>query len=193
MYGQISALAGDFYGTANPISDGENAEDCHNRFMDAFNTLADNPQDQPGDARALVNYLQLEVDAVRKAYDEHKDPSTVYKGGEVVSNLKLQLLTSLRTKANFLSYGELALIDWDHFGDDARKAYTTGHKAAIEHAASGRKSKSALFQAYSMNAFADHFLQDLFSAGHLRTPRRLLHGSLILADKCAQVSLSLQA
>ena len=31
---------------------------------------------------------------------------------------------------------------------------------------------SQLRQAYAMNAFADHFLTDLFSSGHARTPRR---------------------
>ncbi|OAR02772.1 hypothetical protein LLEC1_02917 [Akanthomyces lecanii] len=185
-YGQISALAGDFYGTTNPISDGIDEDDRHKRFLDAFNTLANNPQDQPQDARALIKYLQLEVDEVGRAHREKRDPSTIYKGGEVVSNVTLQMMTSSRKKANFLSYAKLALINWDHFGDDARTSYTTGHKAAIELAARGGRAKDALFKAYAMNAFADHFLQDLFSAGHLRTPRRLLHGPTTLADKCAQ-------
>ncbi|MEF2985641.1 phospholipase, partial [Pseudomonas aeruginosa] len=32
----------------------------------------------------------------------------------------------------------------------------------------------ALELAYAMNSFADHFLTDLFSAGHLRVPRKQL-------------------
>lgn len=38
-----------------------------------------------------------------------------------------------------------------------------------------------------MNASADHLLEDSFSAGHLRTPRRLLHSSTDrTADICAK-------
>jgi hypothetical protein len=187
-YGQISSLAGDFYGTSEPISDGSDDKERRRRFMSALNTLINNPQDQPKDARDLLEYLQKEIDAVKNAVDNKKDPSTVYKGGEVVSNAYLQWLTSGRKYPKFISYGSLALINWDHFGDDARAVYKTGHLAAIQHAASST-SKDALFEAYSMNAFADHFLQDLFSAGHLRTPRRQLHGYYTAADKCAQVGV----
>lgn len=44
-----------------------------------------------------------------------------------------------------------------------------------------------------MNAFADHFLEDSFSSGHLRTPRRQLHwdekvwDQLPVPDLCAKV------
>ncbi|KAM3430799.1 hypothetical protein MY4824_007479 [Beauveria thailandica] len=187
-YGTISALAGDFYGTSNPISSGTDDNDRRSRFMAALNTLLNNPLDQPSDALGLVNYLQKEVDAVNQAVANGLDPSTVYKGGEVVSSTKLQLMTISRKQTNFPSYGGLALINWDHFGDDARTAYTTGHAAAIELAANGNKSHDSLFNAYAMNAFADHYLQDLFSAGHLRTPRRLLHGQRqpLLTDRLAQ-------
>ncbi|UNI15092.1 hypothetical protein JDV02_001661 [Purpureocillium takamizusanense] len=78
------------------------------------------------------------------------------------------------------------MINWDHCGEDARIAYTTGHEAAIEHAANGRKSRETLFEAYVMNAFADHYLQDFFLAGYLRVPRRLLYGMTGMADKLAQ-------
>ena len=39
-YGQINGLAGDFYGTADPISDGASVADRQNRFFAAWNTLA---------------------------------------------------------------------------------------------------------------------------------------------------------
>lgn len=134
----------------------------------------------------MIDYLQKEIDAVQNAVCHGLDPSTVYKGGEVVSNLKLELMT--RFREGFPSYAGLALINWDHFGDDARTAYQTGHLAALNHAASDDMSKTNLFEAYSMNAFADHFLQDLFSSGHMRTTRRQLHGGLLyVRDKCAQV------
>ncbi len=39
-----------------------------------------------------------------------------------------------------------------------------------------------------MNAFADHFLEDSFAAGHMRTPRRYLHDTEIggPADLCSK-------
>lgn len=66
----------------------------------------------------------------------------------------------------------LAQLNLDHFGADGRTAYNAGHYTAIEAAANGN-----LELAYSMNAFADHFLGDAFASGHFRTPRRKLHGS----------------
>ena len=82
-----------------------------------------------------------------------------------------------------LTYLGLSLINWDHFGNDARTAYSTGHSAAIDYA---RQAGSSWDVAYAMNAFADHYLQDLFSAGHLRNPRRDLHG-ILAKDRCSQV------
>lgn len=40
--------------------------------------------------------------------------------------------------------------------------------------------------AYCLEAFACHFLTDLFSSGHLRTPRRALHTPNQASDLCAQ-------
>jgi hypothetical protein len=44
-------------------------------------------------------------------------------------------------------------------------------------------------EAYAMNAFADHFLSDLFSAGHLREPRREIYETSyigVTANLCAK-------
>ena len=85
-----------------------------------------------------------------------------------------------------LSYFDLAKINWDHFGQDARTTYNAGHRAAIDVALKAVNDNVVL--AYAMNAFADHFLEDSFSVVHLRTPRRLLHGSVgNSADVCAKV------
>jgi hypothetical protein len=79
-------------------------------------------------------------------------------------------------------YMNLAQVNMDHFGADAWTAYAAGHTAALERAKNlhgkdptAHPTLSQLRQAYAMNAFADHFLTDLFSAGHSRTPRRALH------------------
>lgn len=95
-------------------------------------------------------------------------------------------------------YLGLALINFDHFGEDARTAYKAGHLAALRQAASS-KSPANLESAYALNAFADHFLEDSFAAGHLRVPRQKLHSPKILdwvkadvfPDLCAQVSQAL--
>lgn len=55
----------------------------------------------------------------------------------------------------------------DHFGDRALFAFTFWHRSAIEAAAKGR-----LHNALILNAFADHYLEDLYAPGHVRTARR---------------------
>ncbi|KFG84694.1 phosphatidylcholine-hydrolyzing phospholipase C [Metarhizium anisopliae] len=156
-YGQISALAGDFYGTSNPISSGKSDDERKKFFFDAYHTLANNPQDQHKDAQILLRHLQKEIDEALLA-------STV------------DAIDKLIKGRHYPGYKDLLLINWDHFGDDARTAYTTGHSAAISWAASGKWMVDRLVEAYAINSFANHYLQDLFSAGRLRTPRRVLHG-----------------
>jgi hypothetical protein len=185
-YSQINGLAGDFYGTYDPISDGKDDQDRSVCFMRAYNTLADGGPCQPKEAIDILAVLQGEVDAVNEALANHQDPSVIYAQLPDVS-MKLQLITVGRS--GIPGYLGLAEINWDHFGVDARITYNAGHATAIQKVISGD-----LEGAYTMNAFADHFLEDLFSAGHLRTPRRLLHSSMdISADACAKVCcLSLQ-
>ncbi|GJE96729.1 fungal fucose-specific lectin-domain-containing protein [Phanerochaete sordida] len=179
-YGQINGLASDFYGTDKPISDGRDPQDCKARFDAAFRTLSDPSPRQPGEARSILAILQTEVDAVNVALQKGEDPSVAYSQLPDVS-VSLQALTIGRP-SGFPSYLGLARINWDHFGDDARRAYNSGHAAALQAAASGN-----LDLAYTMNAFADHFLEDSFSAGHMRTPRRYLHRDMdIFADACAK-------
>ncbi|KAK0435993.1 hypothetical protein EV421DRAFT_1833562 [Armillaria borealis] len=113
----------------------------------------------------ILAMLQAEVDAVNVALANHQDPSVIYAQLPAV-NAKLELVTFGR----------------NHFGADARTVYNAGHSTAIQKAISWD-----LDGAYAMNVFADHFLEDSFSAGHLRTPRRLLHKSTdITADACAK-------
>lgn len=68
-------------------------------------------------------------------------------------------------------------------GIDAQEAYVVGHKKALDIAReAGRQSTpgakdAKLKEAYCYDAFACHFLTDLFSSGHLRVDRRGLHTS----------------
>ncbi|KAH7148075.1 hypothetical protein DER46DRAFT_672082 [Fusarium sp. MPI-SDFR-AT-0072] len=64
------------------------------------------------------------------------------------------------------SFMQLLEGNVDHFGVEARSTYNAGHAVALEVAAGG-DLKTAL----AVNAFADHFLQDFFTAGHIRVPR----------------------
>ncbi len=57
----------------------------------------------------------------------------------------------------------------DHFGVYAETNYITGHKLAMELAASAKNSDD-LRNAYAYEAYANHYLTDSFAAGHLRTP-----------------------
>lgn len=185
-YGQINCLAGDFYGSNNPISNGTTLDQQKQYFTDAWNTLAAKSSFQPADANAILSALKTEVDAVNDAIVGGGNDLSA--GAEAYSKLPDENVTftslTLGRPNDIPGYLGLSLINFDHFGADARTAYNAGHLVALT-AATG-KAPADLEKAYSLNAFADHFLEDSFSAGHLRTPRRLLHNNGA-ADKCAQV------
>jgi hypothetical protein len=64
-----------------------------------------------------------------------------------------------------------AHLNDDHFQERAVLSHIFWHGAAVQAAAVERRLLGALV----LNAFADHFLQDFFAPGHVRTPRRRLH------------------
>lgn len=177
-YGKINGLAGDFYGTADPISDGKSVVDRQNRFLAAWSTFAVDTTRQPKEMNEILDVLSKEVKAVNDAIEKGIDPSEAYSKLPDVT-AKLQNITITRSGPSYL---ELAQVNWDHFGGDAQTAYFAGHSQALETA------KKDLYLAYAQNAFADHFLEDLFAAGHVRTPRRELHGKAnVFYDLCAKI------
>lgn len=185
-YGCINAMAGDFYGTDQPISDGDDLDDRRARFMAAYNTLAECDSSQVQiEFGKLLTALRAEVDAV------NADPTNsayIYAHLPDIS-VALQAATIGRPSGQ-PSYAGLALINWDHFGERARTVWSVGHQLAMEEAVKSR-TQEHLYAAYCLNAFADHFLGDAFAAGHLRTPRKYLHSILpvrVTPDLCAQVS-----
>ncbi|KAJ5358255.1 hypothetical protein N7541_005413 [Penicillium brevicompactum] len=171
-YGEISALAGDFYGTWSPISDPPNEDERTRRFISAWDSLAKKSTLQPKEGEKIMKIIKDQHHAVGKAIKEAKPISDVY--ADAKWNLNFLAATQDRAKLGQATYYDLAMLDWDHFGSDAEIAYKTGHFAAME-VATSKKEPATLYAAYAMNAFADHFLQDSFSAGHVRTPRRALH------------------
>lgn len=75
----------------------------------------------------------------------------------------------------------------DHFSNNAIESYLVGHQWALQVAAAGNSKDAteeqkirALKKAYTIQAFAGHFLSDLFSAGHVRNPRGFLEYTIAM-------------
>jgi hypothetical protein len=181
-YGQVVALGGDFYGLPDaPISDDPKPP---SRFLSAFNSLASKGESL-AEAQNILSIMQIEIDAVNQAIRNGQQPSTAYEALGDSLNKKWNVATGGGSRVTDLyplgRFLKLALTNWDHFGTHAITAYQAGHEAAMDCAITARKVQDSnlryahLALAYAMNAFADHYLTDLFSAGHLRTPRKELY------------------
>jgi len=187
-YGQVLALGGDFYGIPDrPISDGATPVDRLNRFIAAFDTLAVLSASNV-EAVKILAVMQKEIDAVKQAIKDGKQPHEAYDAlGDTLS----EEWNKITGGGSFVSalfplgrYLKLAANNADHFGEWAQQAYIAGHTAALQHAAAAHaaKDEKQLEVAYAMNAFADHFLTDLFSAGHLRVPRKAMAAAVTPSD-----------
>ena len=173
-YGQVIALGGDFFGDPeHPICKAAGPEAQQAQFLANYRSLALSEW-APAQVTSVLTILTTEFGAVRKALSEGKQPSAAYGA----------LGDSLSKKWNDVTDGRylaLAKTNFDHFGVDAWTAYMAGHITAARMAVVARqepdpgKQTVLLAQAYAANAFADHFLTDLFAGGHRRTPRRRLY------------------
>ncbi|CAL1694606.1 unnamed protein product [Somion occarium] len=204
-YGLVVALAGDFYanwklgtGDVEQISDSwdTNPEHSIDLAMKIVNTLLND------DGGYLACILKAMADQEKEVLDglaSGQDPAQVYKSVADKYDTKYAKCTNL-------GYVWIALMNWDHFGVDAIKAYCAVHTAALRQAKKAHDAQSndaygELKKAYFLEAFAQHFLTDLFSTGHLRAPRRILHWTyfgngpadpkqpnvdVYPADRCAQ-------
>ncbi|KAK0617463.1 hypothetical protein B0T14DRAFT_409399, partial [Immersiella caudata] len=184
-YGQISALGGDFFAFKEPICFGKDAEEQVQRFELGFATLA-SKSSAKALAEGFISTKKDEVAVVEKASQPGADVSIVDTYYDSFTTKYIEEMKSV-LRGMFgdqeKGYLGLALLNLDHFGADARTAYNAGHTAALRKAASSKIPKN-LEDAYAMNAFADHFLQDSFAAGHLRVPRRKLYaGNSLRFDK----------
>ena len=77
-YGEICGLAGDFYGTESPISDGKTPVDQVARFNLAFNVLAEEKSHTPWEAASILKVLKSEIAKVNEAIADKKDSWEVY-------------------------------------------------------------------------------------------------------------------
>ncbi|KAI5360188.1 hypothetical protein Slin14017_G097490 [Septoria linicola] len=175
-YGEINALGGDFFGTFEPIMRGKDfAEQCE-LFRKAYTTLADAPGGFTA-ANKIQDIMKDEVTEIGKATDDgHKTADTLELYRKLKASTKAlsdedKKLNEATGGIGMPSYLALAQLNLDHFGWGAITSYNAGHYCAIEAARQGD-----LVKAYTMNAFADHYLGDCFSSGHFRTPRARLHG-----------------
>jgi len=166
-FGQIIALAGDFYGIPeHPIIDpskGINQADSdrQQRFLAAYNSLARAPKDK----------LQKELNKLITALD--KESQT----GASIGNKEWDQITGGMWLGGLpIKHGpmlELAQNNYDHFLPHAKDAYLAGHLLALNKAReaseyAGDESKRFLHEALSLEGFACHFLTDSFSSGHIR-------------------------
>lgn len=172
-YGQILALAGDFVGNPRaPICEGATEAERKVRFANAAKEMSVDPNE----IATILRMINEEVEALNKAIQRGDGkPSDVYKQFGIARELEFNRVTKGR-------YLNLAATNFDHFGDGAVAAYKAAHAVALgraEDAGKGALSQPGvpwkLETAYFLNAFADHYLSDLFSAGHLRTDRVKLH------------------
>lgn len=163
-YGQVVALAGDFYAVpGKPIAQGVDAADRAARFTAALASLHDAPR---AELTAVLQAVSAESAAITAALQHGTAASQTYQSGH---DLAYTEMTGGR-------YLELAGDNIDHFGRDALIAFGTGHRMAVALAVQAAAGGPAtLHDAYLTSAFAAHFLTDLFSAGHLRVERARLH------------------
>jgi len=183
-YGQIVALAGDFYGDPDrPICFAGDLQAQKAQFFANFLQMRSHPDEV---VKILDIAHRYEFEPIRARLAKNQVPSGAYEnipwsGG--VMNDEDQEFDQVtggggRGSMSFGRYTHLAEKNFDHFGQFAKAAWTAGHIRAQEEAVRVHKARYSdtlgigLRSCYAINAFADHFLTDLFAAGHMRTPRK---------------------
>lgn len=156
----IVALAGDFYGVAGEaisLPGGDNTAKTQ-RFQKAFDTLDKADSDQ---LRRIVVEIDQECHAVRHSSLPHH----CYSQQMMEKNNAI-----LKIKSDI---NDLLADNSDHFSTNAKDAYQIGHSLALRVAqeAGQKKDVEGLKHAYALDAFACHFLTDLFASGHIRNQR----------------------
>lgn len=145
-YGEIVALSGDFYGSA---------EDLYLEKPARFPWWKGS-----NDLASLRQAFASELDWIQ---EENRARSAGYPDNT---------LTFAWTAKSYL---ELAEDNTAHFGWHNVKKYCENHARAIYYARQAKAQTTAdpnWMRAMFYNGFADHFLTDGFAAGHIRVPRQ---------------------
>jgi hypothetical protein len=160
----IVALAGDYYGIAGQAISlpSKNADDRIERFIKAFETLE---KADPKELQNIIKEIEQEYHAVRhSSLPHHCYGEQLMEHMEKIGKIKKD-------------FGDLLADNSDHFSEEAKQAYLAGHTYALQVAReAGReqdpnKKLAGFKRACAIDAFACHFLTDLFAAGHIRNER----------------------
>jgi hypothetical protein len=136
-------------------------------FDENFDFVFSDPQqDYIGPVRDIV-YEQLERN--HEAIEKHQ-PLTILDEDNARFNCSTGGGCGNDYLLNYGLYMKISVANYDHFGTAAANAYLAGHQKAME-LAQQATSREELEKAYAYEGYADHYLVDLFAAGHLRTPR----------------------
>lgn len=199
-YGEIVMYGGDVFGDpSKPISNckPEDQASCFKAQFEALgvkgkinNKRCSNPLNQVKTIDKYMSDVEKDLEESRRNGVNDWD---FYDKEDVTITKKLNKLTCggsiISAFIPFGNYIKLAQVNFDHFAPDSLIAYKTGHKYALETAREGFIKKEAgniqeanrlLELAYAQNAFANHYLTDSFSAGHMRTPRRAIADGVFL-------------
>ncbi|KEQ90546.1 hypothetical protein AUEXF2481DRAFT_33876 [Aureobasidium subglaciale EXF-2481] len=196
-FGDIIALAGDFFTNREgkdlyfpicgaPEFGDSGTKDEAQRFKNAVQSLT---EDTDGFLANLMKLLQLEHKAVVDTRSRDESVTHAYHThacgiptDEEWAKITGGLIIDATSAMHYL-YAYIAYTNADHFGKDAITAYSVGHNIALQlaHDAAQMSTEAGkwgkLKEAYIYEAFASHYLTDLFSSGHIRAPRRYLHSS----------------
>ncbi|KAF5568019.1 phosphatidylcholine-hydrolyzing phospholipase c [Fusarium phyllophilum] len=173
-FGDIIALTGDFYyrwhlDRCHPSI----SEDWDSNPSRSLDIAAENvnllQNDKPGILKCVAPLIRAQAAQTKDAQSRGQDIAQAYRKVEKHFNTAFANCT--------YGYISIALCNPDHFGNDAKKAYSSVHTLALRKAIEANKSQSPsdLKEAYFIEGFAQHYLTDMFAAGHIRTPRHLLH------------------
>lgn len=183
---QIVALAGDYYGIAGQAISlpSKTPEERIERFKKAFNNLAE--EADPAELQEVLKEIEQECHEVHNSSLPHHCYS---------SHLMEHMKKTQKIKPNF---EDLLLDNSDHFSEEAKQAYIAGHTYALAEAqkAGGKPTQeerlAGLKRACAIDAFASHFLTDLFAAGHIRNQRGKLELFLLKLLESSSIKLTSQ-
>ena len=160
LFQHIVALAGDYYGVVDGAISLPGGTDVNKteRFKNAFATLEAASNNE---VSAILRELGQEYHLVKESsLHRHCYSSHLVEQDNAIHRIKPDI-------------HELLVDNSDHFSIYAQDAYRIGHAHAIEVAREAGKTQNqdGLKRAYAIDAFACHFLTDLFAAGHIRNQR----------------------
>lgn len=176
-YADIISL-GDLYAVVGqPIMKGKSTKEQELRFLAAFSTLAYD-EGAVKEAEQLTTVIHGELQDIEKQLAAGMSAEAAYAQTADEVGRKLNCITGGGCSINkwWLKPGrflQLAMTNSDHFVPFAAHVYQLGHRIALSQAIVAHFSKKTadLQLAYALEAFADHYLSDIFAAGHQRTPR----------------------